>query len=202
MIAKDYAVAFALAAYSVQENAAPIVKVTETKQKLVASTKNKKPNAPKVEAPIVPSVSKVEKGSLEATGFLKMMRNAKDRNEKILAIGAFIGYDHCGDFGTQELAANSAARRALNPITAGKSREEVRSVQRSALGFVAGLPNGLRAKVQDLLAREKMAVDVMLSEQKLCDAAQNETTRTHHAGLALLEQERLDYIREELKNLI
>jgi hypothetical protein len=213
MNAMNAAIAFALGSYSVQENAAPIVKVTE--QKLVKTQKNKKPvakqdkscevSSAKVDSQSAPiaSIKLPEKGSLGAKGFIVMMRNAKDRNEKILAIAAFNGYDTAKDYGSQEMAANMAAKRELNPIVAGPDRQVVRSAQRSAVGYVKGMPDGQAVKLQDLLGREKLAVETMLSEQKLCDACvKGSAEAIHHAGLALLEQERLDYIQAEIRSMV
>lgn len=210
MTALNAALSFALASYAQSaKESAPITRVVETK--LVKSTKNKKPAsshqestqvAPKVAAPIG-SYKLPEKGSLGAHGFLKMMRSAKDRQEKILAIAAFIGYDVAGDFGSQEMAASFAAKRELNPIdTRGPSMKEERDAKRSALGFVSGMPNGLKVKLQDLLGREKMAVDVMLNAVKACRAAETKEEKTHHAGQAALEKGRLNKIQEEIRAIV
>jgi len=213
MTAINAALSFALASYAQSAKGdAPITRVVETK--LVKSTKNKKPvvkaepvvqATPKESAPIG-SFKLPEKGSLEARGYIKMMRSAPDRNEKILAIAAFIGYDMAQDYGSQELAANMAAKRELSPIdTTGPSLVEERAAKRSAMGYVSGMPNGLQVKLQNLLGREKLAVEVMLDNQKQCDEftkSGDSALATHHAGLALLEQERLDAIQAEIRSIV
>lgn len=142
-------------------------------------------------------------GTLDAKGFLVAMRRATDRNVKIQVIAAFVGYDVAGDYGSQELAANSAAKRALRPIDAsGPNRQEHRAAQRSALGFVNGLPDNHRVKLQDLLGREKMAADQMIEHHKAADAAQDETTRAHHLAMALLEKSRLAEIQGDIHGMV
>jgi len=214
--AAQSAIAFALASY-VTEDTAPIATVVDTApQKLVkVQRKASKPAPEKVEheAQVTPKTSAPigcpnlpAKGTLDAKGYMMAMRNAKDRDAKLAAIAGFIGYDPRQNYAEQELAANFAAKRALRPIdTSGPTLAEDRAAKRSALGFVKGLPDAHQVKVNDLLAREKMATDIMIAEQALCDKATkagDEQGATHHAGLALLEQERLDYIQSEIHALI
>jgi hypothetical protein len=209
MTALNAALAFAVASYAKSSEEAPITRVVE--QKLVKTQKNKKPvvkAAPVVQATPVTStpigtMPVPEKGSLEARGFIVMMRNAKDRNEKILAIAAYCGYDFSGTFGDQEMKAMSQAKRELRPIdTSGPSLAEERSAKRSALGYVSGMPNGLKVKLQNLLGREKMTVDTMLSHVKAARSAATKEEKTHHAGLAALEKGRLNEIQAEIRSIV
>lgn len=209
--AADLALAIAIASYKVEEHAAPITVISETSQKLVkVQRKSAKPAAkiehevqvtPRFAEPIgCPNLPK--KGTYDAKGYMLAMRNAKDRDGKLAAIAGWIGYDPKANYAEQELAANFAAKRELRPIvTGGTTLAEERAAKRSALGFVKGMPDAHQVKVDDLLAREKLATNVMLEQQKLCDIATangDEKQATHHAALALLEQERLDHIQREV----
>lgn len=147
----------------------------------------------------------VEPGSLEAKGFLMMMRSAKSREEKILAIQAYCGYDHRGVFGTQEMRAEAKAKAELRPIgTTGPSRQEKREASRSAKGFVAGMPDNQRKIVMDLLAREKMAAEQRDEHVKIARTRKDLSweERKLNLGLARLENERLASIRADIAKWI
>lgn len=143
------------------------------------------------------------KGTLTAKQFVLTTRNAKSRDEKILAIAAFVGYDVKGDFGSQEMSAMMAAKRELYPIDgSGPTRQEARAAQRSAMGFIQGMPDNHKVRLNDLLGREKMAADTMIEQEKLAAIAFSEELRTHHMALAALEQERLTAIRSEIRSMV
>lgn len=155
---------------------------------------------PEVKATI-PS-SHPEKGSLEARGFILAMRRAKTRSESIFAIAAFIGYDNSKDFGSQELAAMSAAKRELSGPTHCVSPAEKRATFRSLTGFVAGLPDTTQRKVADLLARETASAEALISHEKdAADSSRTTADRTLSKGLAEVERERLGEIRKDLQGL-
>ena len=206
MNAIDAALAFAVKSYgkpavaTIKEDRP--IKVTTPKVKSVKVETDSK-SAPKAE-PICFKLP--EKGTVDAKGFLVAMRRATDRNVKIQVIASYVGYDVAGDYGSQELAANLAAKRELRPIDAsGPNRQEQRAAARSAMGFVSGLPNGLRVKVQDLLGREKMAADQMITHQKGASTALesgDSARHVHFMGLALLEKERLVAIQAEIRTLV
>jgi hypothetical protein len=144
-----------------------------------------------------------EIGSLGAHGFVVMMRKARDRQEKILAMQAFCGYDPKGDYGSQEMAAMMGAKRELSPIDAsGPSLAEERSAKRNALGFIKGMPDNQKKMVQDLLAREKLATDAMVEHVKSSRTAETREEKQHHAGLAALEKARLNKIQAEVRSLV
>jgi hypothetical protein len=211
------ALAFVLASYAKSEPQEGTVTFKESKPAKVAKPKvQKSPVTPKVvvsaEQTTTPSpngarssVVMPEAGSLEARGFLLMMRNAKSQNEKIMAIAAYIGYDARGVFGDQEMIANMRAKRELSPIdTTGPSREQVRQASRSAQGFVAGMPDNQRKIVLDLLARERAAAEKRDEHVKVArtDKSLSWSERKLNIGLARLENERLASIRADLAKYV
>lgn len=104
-----------------------------------------------------------EKGTLDARGFILAVRKAKDRQETIQAIAAYCGYRLNGDFGSQDQAARAQAQRELRgerPL--GPSRQEQRQANRSAVGFVAGMPKPAQRILLNLQARERAAAAAML----------------------------------------
>ena len=180
MTALNAALSFIVASYakSAKEETTRVVKVTSGELRAKRQPKAKVSGAvaapscngatAKVEESTKPTMLIPEKGSLGAHGFMKLMRQAKDRQEKILAMQAYQGYDLNGDYGSQEMASLMAAKRELNPIdTSGPSLAEERSAKRNAMGFVNGLPNNRRKQVLDLLGREKATTDLMISHIKV-----------------------------------
>ena len=143
-------------------------------------------------------------GSIGAKAFIMMMNRAKSRDEKIVAIAAYIGYEVGGDFATQEMAAHAKAKGEIRPVQAtGPSREEIKTAQRSAKGYVAGMPDGTRKVVQDLIGRENLAVSTRNDHVR--DARDHQRTmaaRKLSIGLARLEAERLVQIRADLARYV
>ena len=74
------------------------------------------------------------------------------------------------------------------------SRGSFASVQ----GFVAGQPDHMERAYQNLLARERLAVNTMLDHEKAARDAKTQNERTLYEGLALVERERLAQIRKDL----
>jgi hypothetical protein len=203
------ALAFVLSSYAKSEAQPAKVEVKE-------SSKPRAKRTPKVQvqsAPVAPksatpspngATAKVvmpEVGSLEAKGFLLMMRNAKTQNEKIMAIAAYCGYDAREAFGNQEMVAMMRAQRELRPIdTSGPSLVEKRQASLSAKGYVAGMPDNQRRIVQDLLAREKLAAEKRDEHVRIArrEKSLSWEERKLNIGLARLESERLESIRTDL----
>ena len=121
----------------------------------------------------------------------------KVRDDQIKAIAAYIGYDNRRNFGEQEVAARMMAQRAmLNRPDCGPDREVQRKADLSAKGFVAGLPNAVGSKLEDLQARELVAVEEMLRHTKESeDVSRSASDRELSQALALVEEERLTSIR-------
>ena len=210
--AKDLALSVSLASYA-KDHSAPAV-VTISNQKLVKLERPKtakvkaikaaKPSAAEPTAkPVAPSPNGAmvglklpAAGTLGAKGFIMMMNRAKSRDEKIVAIASFVGYDPAADFGTQEMAATAKAKAEISPV---KVTAPTPSASRSAAGFVAGMPNNQRKVILDLLGRENLAVstrneNVRESRNRTLSWAERKLA----IGLARLEQERLACIRAEL----
>lgn len=215
--ATNAALAFVLSSYAKSSASEAKVEIKET-------SKPRAKREPKVQvksAPVTPVVTvseatpspnggkaKVvmpEVGSLNAKGFLLMMRNAKSSNEKIMAIQAYCGYDAREAFGNQEMVAMMRAKRELNPIsTSGPSLQEKRQASLSAKGFVAGMPDNQRKIVQDLLAREKMAAEKRDEHVRIArrEKSLSWEERKLNLGLARLEAERLASIQADLAKWI
>jgi len=143
-------------------------------------------------------------GSIGAKAFIMMMNRAKSRDEKIVAIAAFIGYEVGGDFATQEMVAHTKAKGEIRPVpVSGPSLAEIKTAQRSAKGYVAGMPDGTRKLVQDLLGRENLAVSTRNDHVRDAkDHSRTMSARKLSIGLARLEEERLVQIRADLARYV
>jgi len=173
---------------------------------------------PKKVAPIPQPVVTKKAGTLDAKGFMKAMLHAgrrlsdngipftnqvEMRNDEIKAIESYVGYDYGGDFGSQEIAARTKAKRELSgrPIQ-GPTREESRAASRSLSGYVAGVPDTIQRKLGDLKGREQAAIDSMIGHEKdAADLARPEADRLLSSGLADVERERIQQIREDIDAL-
>jgi hypothetical protein len=214
--AQTLALSAALASYVALNKAAPVEPTVQKLVKVERPKKGRKAAAPKAEAApaekpaapspngVVPVVTLPVAGTIGAKAFIMMMNRAKDRDEKVAAIAAYVGYDGKLSFAEQEMAANAKAKGEIRPVVAsGPSREEIKTAQRSAKGYVAGMPDALRKTVQDLLGREQYAVDAReahLRDSK--DENRSEAERTLALGQAQLEEERLVQIRKDLAQYV
>lgn len=151
--------------------------------------------APTVVAPFFPK--------LDAKGFLSAMRGAKTREERIAILEAYNGYNHAENYGSQLLVAEMKAKRELRGAPLGGiDREEQRAAYRSATGFVAGLPDNAKRRLDNLLAQEKKhAEDLIQHDKDSQDMKRTAEERTLSAGLAKFERDRLSNIRADLKAL-
>lgn len=180
-----------------------------------------KPNA----NPGTPGLTLPETGTLDAAGFMKALHSAgmretlvdykgqqvkrmvrqplEVRNDEIRAIAGYIGYNPREEFAGQHLTASNKANAELNPAKALRNfttRTEERGALRSVAGYCSGLPDHKARALQNLLAREKEAVDAAIQHDK--DAVNPIRTlaeRTLSTGLAEAERERLIHIREDIK---
>lgn len=152
----------------------------------------------------VVGVALPQAGSIGAKAFIMMMNRAKGRDEKIVAIAAYIGYEVGGDFATQEMAAHAKAKGEIRPVQAtGPSREEIKTAQRSAKGYVAGMPDGTRKLVQDLMGRLQLALDTrneLVRDSR--DRSRPMAARKLAIGKARIEQERMLQIRADLARYV
>lgn len=202
--AVESAIAFALSTYLTpvsQETPKVIAKIKPAKAKVEKAPAN---NAvkPSVETTEGPKVSPLpEKGTLDAKGFLLASRRAKSRDESIAAIAAYIGYNQNESFGTNDSAARMQAKREMNPIAPAKEeyRRNGQSPSNSVVGYIAGVPNHRQRQLQDLLARERMAVEEMGSFEQKAKEATSEAERNVWQGRAMLEKVRLQAIQKDIE---
>jgi hypothetical protein len=193
----EAALSFCLASYvapsaptlSVKVVKSPVkVKATVTSQEVtVHPASNKAP-------PVVMDLPSA--GTMDAKAFMAARRRAKDRDGIISAISAFIGYDLAKPFGVQDSLAVAAAQRAITPP---KAEAFKRSAIPSVAGYVKGAPDHMVRHIQNLQARERLAVDTMLAHEANARSADGDYSRTLHEGLALVERDRLAEIRADLK---
>jgi hypothetical protein len=154
------------------------------------------------------------KDSLDARAFLLAMRTAGQRctadgkvytdpahirNDQIIAIAGFIGWDNSLDFGTQDSTARLKATSDLHPMPATPA---FRRINNSIVGYVSGMPNETAKRLGDLQGRERLAVDTMSEHVKLAKEATNDQDKGMHEALAQVEEERLVQIRKDLLDLL
>jgi len=165
-----------------------LVKVAKATSGKVVKVETKEPlPAPFMEGIILPC-----KGTINARQFISMMNKAKDRDEKVIALSGFVGFDVAKPIGEQESAAFDAARRIMRPMTVDASEPRRRAAP-SVAGFVSGMPDANRKQIENLLARERQAVramgDALLEGGEMGDAR------------IAIEKARIDAIRADLANL-
>lgn len=191
----------------VERSAKGKIRKASPKAEPIAQPANDAPQAPakpelnpKMASPKLPAP-----GTLDARGYTTAIRRAKDRFEAQCAVAAYIGYTMGQDHAAQVFAADQRAKLELRPMDPSKivTRAEKAQAAASVRGYVAGMPNGERKVFQNLLGRERLAVDTreslkLAASQPECTAAQREVLLAQ----ALLEEERLVQIRKDLAALI
>lgn len=152
---------------------------------------------------LAPGLLLPEVGTVAARDLLKLLNKATCRNEKILAIAGFSGYDPKKEFGAQEMTARFLAKSALNPVSiVGLTRDEVKLRDKIAPGFVPGTPNFQEKKLLDLQARAALIEEQMNHFLKVSkDPIFAESERKLKLGLAMVEKERLMNIQAEITEL-
>ena len=173
-----------------------------TKKSKKAEPKTAQATAHKV-GPDLFGLSLPAKGSINAQEFIMAVRDAgkrafqtfnmnnepitvrrveasKVRDDTILAIAAYVGYDPTGNFGAQELAARNLAAKeigyAKQPMRQvdGKiaSRQEDR-IAVAAIGkpYVAGVADHHQKRQAELRGIEALLVDELITQQKVTDSA-------------------------------
>ena len=160
-------------------------------------------------------------GTLEARGFVLAMRNAgrrinqagfpytdqtKVREDKIRSLAAFKGWDPMRPFGAQESDQLQKAHSEIKnpPRYSGPTRQEQRRINRSLSGFQAGLPVPIKTVLDNLLAREVVAVEAMLEHEKIAGDFDNrsQAERELAVGMADFERNRLEAIRADIRRLV
>jgi hypothetical protein len=148
-------------------------------------------------APAIPAIRKEHVALISARDFVVGMRRAKDRQEKISLISQYAGYNPAEDFGVQEMVALRKANQSINPPRNVGSY----SVRPTADGYVSGKPNPHEKEIQDLEARERLAVDEMLKlEKQALECTDSAVAAVFHAQ-AEVETQRVFEIRQDLKRL-
>lgn len=155
-----------------------------------------RPKATAKTVPALPAVKVAHIALISARDFVIAMRKA-DRNEKIKLIDQYVGYDNALDFGTQEMVALRKANNSINP----PRNAGVYSVQATVSGYVAGMPKRDEKAIQDLEARERLAVATMLDLQKQALECGDSVQAALLSAKADLETERVVSIRRELNTL-
>lgn len=148
-------------------------------------------------SPAIPAIKKEHVALISARDFVVGMRRAKDRSEKIALIDQYVGYNQAEDFGTQEMVALRKANQSINP----PKNAGTYSLRPTLEGFVAGKPNRDNKEIQDLEARERLAVETMLDlEKKALDCLDSDVAAVYHAQ-AEVETQRVLEIRRDLNRL-
>lgn len=153
---------------------------------------------------------------LEAKEFLALLRDAgkrvvdgkriydqaEVRNDTIALIARYVGYDPNGSFASQELMARTKAIRETRKETLplGPSRSEVRRVNATLTGYVAGIPNPVQRRIDDLKGRERLTVEELIAFEKA--AAPSVTADDQQRGIVIaktaVERERLSHILDDI----
>lgn len=119
------------------------------------------------------------------------------RDDEILAIAAFVGYDRRQPHGTQLDNARSRARFAICPeLPIGYHR----GTRPTLDGFISGMPDGARKVVLDLLAREKFAADGIADQEAKAHLATETQARAEARALAASFAVSLHQLRADLRS--
>jgi hypothetical protein len=174
-----------------------------------ASQRNASP-APEVLA--LPPTGSIAGGMVVATkaeAFYQKFRRAASRAEQISAISAYIGYDrgkNAPSHGAQEMMAKATAKKELNPLVilnaATAALHHGNSAMASAAGYVAGMPDNVAKRIQNLKGREVLATDAIIENTHIAeDTARAEQVRQDAINAVWLEVSRLATIRQELASV-
>lgn len=148
--------------------------------------------------PLVTSLPLPAKGSLTAREYLIAMRRSANRDDRIVAIAGYLGFDRHQSYSSQELAANLSANRALRPMPC---HPKVPGAAVSLAGFVAGMPDPVGKKLADLKGREVLATEEYLvyTKQATEALALGDTVKaSEYALMAQAETERLAQIKRDI----
>lgn len=119
---------------------------------------------------------------------------AAQREDEMRLVAAYIGWDSSQLHGWNLDNARRTARLAMRPVAPGSHRRGFGPIA----GFVAGLPDAVKTKVKDLLAREELASDSIAENKRKLESAPNAQTKALFQGLISLEEERIKQIRKDL----
>lgn len=155
------------------------------------------PDSPVITGPVLPL-----QGTYDARRFMLAVRGAKSRNDKIVAIAGFVGYDHRESFSANEARANFQARKDLVGVTAGKDRTQ-RSADLSVKGYVKGMPDLIQGKIDNLKARERLVISQLSEANKRSqdESLSPDEREEARAELRTLSTYALHPLREDLKRM-
>jgi len=137
----------------------------------------------------------MEKGSLGPVGFLRAMKDAgrrpfeatlpngekrtvikidpsKVRDDQVMAIAAYNGWDPSKNFGEQEVFARMAANREIALSNGAKPEQgdsivaTRRAVNRSLSGYVNGMPDHTQRAIANLTAQERETVEALVEHNR------------------------------------
>lgn len=169
---------------------------------------------------VVVVMSSTPTTKLDASSYIKAVRQAgyrlndagkryfdplAQRDDMIEAINCYIGYDLSKDFASQELAARTQAAREIRlakgeVISTGPDRAEARRVKATLSGYVAGIPDTTSKDLANLEARERLAVNTLIEQEKIAMTAATDQEKGKALAFAQVERERLVSIRQDLAN--
>lgn len=165
-----------------------------------------------------------EKGSLGPVEFLRSMKDAgrrpfkaelpdgshrmvikidpsKVRDDQVIAIAAFNGWDPSRNFGEQEVAARMKANRDIEILKGAEkqSGDSIvairRAANRSLSGFVNGCPDMVQRTIAHLVGQEREAVEEMVEHNR------NQTRNQEWIVKLTIIEAKLDAIRTEMARL-
>jgi len=173
----------------------------------------KEPKAPKAtkeqnEAPkafVAPS-NLPQIGSMTAKEFIVKLRDPNlSHQDKMIALAGYCGYDGKLSMGEQINTATCKAKRELNaqPINLNEPTEkELRQAKRTVQGYVAGMPDATKVKLNDLLAREVLATNNHIECLRMAGNKElSSEDRKKHAGMAAIERQRIAEIQAEIAGI-
>ncbi len=149
----------------------------------------------------------IEVGSLSPEDFIKALHSAGKRDGKLTpeteywdkarAIHGLIGFQISEPLGVQLDNALRRARTKISGVIAEKPKPAI-----TVAGYVAGLPDQTKKRVEDLLGRLNLAYDTKKDHlAKAGDKSLPIEVRKSWAAQAGLEQSRIDSIKTQLRSL-
>ena len=154
-------------------------------------------------------------GSIDAKGFFDALKsagkrpNAKgvpmftniatQRQDERDAVQAYIGWNSRLPHGTNLDKARTQANSELRSYV---GKEYSRSSKPTIAGYVAGMPNETRKRVENLQGRLNKAIDDFSQYEAISkDESQPRGTRQHNMGLAAVERDRIRSINNDLRQM-
>lgn len=128
-------------------------------------------------------------------GVLAFQGEFEKRTDEMRLIASYVGWDRFGLHGVQLENAVRAAKLELRPITSKEYRRGTASIA----GYVAGMPDNVGKKIDDLSVREVVAAEALSAYNQKAKA--NDANKEMYETLSSLEEERIKEIRVTIKEL-